>query len=201
MKNRPDFKISFLLLSFITVVLLFGIAACNTHKETDTTATESEVVENQNATTPSDVDTSNTMDAQFLVEAAEINLGEIALGQLAQKNTKNADVLALAKMMIEEHNKALDEVKGLADKKNITLPSTPPSDEESQALMPKKGKEFDKAFSDAMVNGHKKAIEEFEMASKNCKDEDIKGWASATLPTLHRHLEHSMECQKKTATL
>ena len=35
-----------------------------------------------------------------------------------------------------------------------------------------------------MVDGHKKAVKLFEDASKNCKDADLKAFATKTLPTL-----------------
>ncbi|MDB5229091.1 MAG: hypothetical protein JWN78_3284 [Bacteroidota bacterium] len=185
----------------IILMIIFVITSCNNKQnETDVTEqsakNETEVSQIQN----DDTDTSAVNDSQFLVDAAETNYHEIALGQVAQRNTKNGDILALAKMMIEEHTKSLGELKALADKKSITLPNSA-SPQEQTDLVKMKGKDFDKAYADEMVSGHKKAIEKFEMASKNCKDPDIKSWASATLPTLQKHLEHSMECQKKTASL
>ncbi len=63
--------------------------------------------------------TSNTNnDAQFLATAAEINMEEIQLGQLAQKNSKMGDVKELGKMMETDHSKALKELRDLASKKN-----------------------------------------------------------------------------------
>ena len=45
--------------------------------------------------------------SKILVNAAEINLEEIQLGQLAQKYSLNADVKSLGKMMETEHAKKL----------------------------------------------------------------------------------------------
>lgn len=201
MKNQPDFKMTFVYIAFLTATFVFGIAACN--NKTETTSTEEEVVEVQNESNLEHADTTKANDAQFLVEAANINHQEIAMGQLAQKNTKTPETLVLAKMMIEDHSKALDEVKALADKKSITVPSA--SSESGQSSFDKlsslKGKEFDKAYADEMVNGHKMAIEKFETVSKNSNDEEVKGFANSMLPKLRMHLEHSQECQKKTAPL
>lgn len=202
MKNQSIIKSKSAWLYFMPIMLMitFVTTSCNNKGSGETTeqsaTTETEVSQIQN----SDTDTMAVNDSQFLVDVAETNYKEIALGQLAQKNTKNGDILALAKMMIEEHTKAQGELKALADKKSITVPNSA-SGQEASTLSNLKGKDFDKAYADEMVTGHQKTIEKFEAVSKNSKDADIKAWASATLPTLNKHLEHSKECQKKTAAL
>jgi putative membrane protein len=40
-----------------------------------------------------------------------------------------------------------------------------------------------------MIDDHKKDIKEFEDASQNCKDADLKAFAVKTLPTLKMHLD------------
>jgi len=47
--------------------------------------------------------------AQFLVRAAEIDLEEIQVGQLAQKKSTMIDVQELGKMMETEHTKSLSD--------------------------------------------------------------------------------------------
>jgi putative membrane protein len=49
------------------------------------------------------------------------------------------------------------------------------------------GKEFDRAFANAMVEGHKEAIAKFETVSKG--NDDIAKFAQETLPTLRKHLK------------
>jgi putative membrane protein len=205
MKNQSNFRIAIINLIFMSAVFVFGMVACNTQKPAEdmstSATTETDVVENQNVSnTTSAADTGSANDARFLVEAAEINYQEINLGQLAQKNSKNADVLALAKMMISDHSKALDEVKALADKKSVTIPNSADAKGEAAGrLSALKGNEFDRAYCDEMVNGHQQAIDKFEAASKNGKDEDVKGWASKMIPSLQTHLQHSKDCQKKVS--
>ena len=48
-----------------------------------------------------------------------------------------------------------------------------------------------------MVNGHRDAIAMFEKVSTQSTDADVKGWAGAILPDLHKHLEHAIKCQNK----
>jgi len=138
-------------------------------------------------------------DAEFLSRAAEINLEEISLGQLAQKKSMMADVKNLGKMMQEAHTKSMKDLTVLAKTKMITIPKeeTYNSQNAYRDLNSKSEAEFDKAYCDAMVTGHKHAITMFEKASKESDDADIKKWAEETLPVLRMHLEHSVSCQEK----
>ena len=138
-------------------------------------------------------------DAQFLVDAAGINLEEIQLGQLAQEKSGNADVKALGKMMEEGHSKSQKEVIALAKKKLVTIPDSVTSKmgDAYSTLSAKTGSDFDKAYCEKMVDGHKKAIATFEKESAESRDGELKDWAAGMLPDLRMHLDHVFACQKK----
>jgi putative membrane protein len=138
-------------------------------------------------------------DVQFLSSAAKINMLEIKLGELAQTNSTMPDIKALGSMMQSDHSRLLTELKILASKKQIELPSAL-SEEENELynnLKSKTGIDFNKDYSQAMVNGHKDAIAKFENASTNAMDPDIMTWATSILPILRIHLDHSLACQDK----
>lgn len=143
--------------------------------------------------------TAKEKDAQFLVNAAEINLEEIELGQLAQQKSKNKLVTDLGKMMQEAHQTSMNDLTALAAKKVITIPNTATENakEAFKKLDEKSGKEFDNDYCKLMVDGHTKAISIFDKASTESNDADIKAWALATLPTLREHLDHAISCQKE----
>lgn len=145
-------------------------------------------------------DKTKEQDAQFMVDAAAISLEEIQLGQLAQSKASAADVKDLATMMVDEHTKALAELKTLAAKKMVTLPESVSNDglDAYNKLMEKSGTEFDKKYSEMMVDGHQKAIRKFESEANDEKaDMDVKDWANKMLPSLRTHLDHSMTCSEK----
>lgn len=131
-------------------------------------------------------------DADFAVAAANGGMAEVALGKLAQTKTTNAKVKEFADMMVADHGKANDELMALAKSKNITLPGTISNDKQKEMdeLNKKNSAEFDKAYVDAMVEGHKKTISLFEDESKNGKDPDLKAFVDKTLPTIKMHLQH-----------
>lgn len=138
-------------------------------------------------------------DAQFLVNAAEIHLKHIHLGQLAQSKGKSEHVKELSKKLERDHTESLTDLAEIAKSKNISIPSLPKdnSTDAYKNLSYKSGNDFDKAYSDMMVKGHKDAIETFEDASNDCTDEDIRKWAVISLPYLRKHLDHSIHSQKE----
>jgi len=131
-------------------------------------------------------------DAEFAVAAANGGMAEVAIAKLAQTKTKDAKVKAFADMMVTHHGKANDELMALAKAKNITLPTTVSNDKQKEmdGLAKKEGADFNKAYIDAMIDGHKKTIELFEYESTNAKDPDLKVFADKTLPTIKMHLKH-----------
>ena len=142
-------------------------------------------------------------DAQFLVNAAEINLEEIQLGQLAQQLGRTSQVKELGKMMVDAHTKSLSDLTALAKSKMITIPTSSTNDAKDayKKLNDKSGNDFDKAYADMMVSEHKDAISTFEKASTDSNDQDIKNWATSSLSGLRAHLDHSIDCQKKCNTI
>lgn len=132
-------------------------------------------------------------DSEYLVDIAEVNLAEIEIGKLAQQKSTNPEVKKFGKMLVDEHTKAAGEVSALAKSKNFTLPTslTEEGQEEYKKLNEKSGLDFDKKFADMMIDGHEKAIEKLQKATKDAKDEDIKLWASNNIAPLTAHLEHA----------
>jgi len=178
--------------SFIAFILL--ASSCNDGKKVEDSK---EVAEDHNE---AKFDNSKQeKDAQFLVNAAEINLEEIQLGKLAQQNGQSADIKKLGRMMEDSHTKSLNDLTALAKSKMMTIPSSPTDDalNAHKKLNESTGNDFDKAYADLMVNHHKDAIAAFEKASTDCNDIDIRNFASSTLPNLRTHLDHSMNYQKK----
>ncbi|HXD92329.1 MAG TPA: DUF4142 domain-containing protein [Bacteroidia bacterium] len=191
MKNTTQFKKEFFKLSLVAVTL-FG-ASCSSPKAEDT---KEVAIEHNEAKFDS---TNNEKDAKFLVNVAEINLEEIKLGQLAKQMGRTEDVKELGRMMDDAHSKCMNSLTALAATKSITIPTTPTDNTLSayKDLNNKSGADFDLAYCDMMVNGHKDAIVMFEKEAAESTDADIKQWATEILPELRMHLDHAMACQKE----
>lgn len=175
-------------------ILLVGLSACNGTKKT----TDSKDVAKEQNEAKFD-NSSNEKDAKFIVNAAEINLEEIKLGQLAQQKGMIEDIKGLGKTMEAQHTETLTDLTALAKQKVISIPTSPTENgmEAYKELNDKEPKYFDRAYCDKMVKAHKEAITLFEKASTECNDAEIKAWAVATLPHMRMHLDSALACQMK----
>lgn len=127
----------------------------------------------------------------FAVEAANGGMMEVAMGKLAQTNAASQRVKDYGAMLVKDHGEANEKLKELAKRKDIVLPDSLGSDAQKHVtdLGKKKGKDFDKAYMDMMVNDHNKDIDKFKKASTDAQDADLKNFAATTLPTLQKHLD------------
>jgi putative membrane protein len=135
--------------------------------------------------------TPSTTEASFLKKAAQGQQAEIALGQLAAQNASAPEVKQFGSKMIEDHQKASQEVKQLASKEGVKLPlhMSDKQKQKEQELSKLSGTEFDRAYMQYMLKDHKKEVKEFEQNAQQLQDQDVKQWASSTLPVLKQHLE------------
>jgi putative membrane protein len=130
-------------------------------------------------------------DIHFAECADRDGLMEVRLGELAQNNATNQDVKSEAKQMIDDHGKANEELKAIAVKKNISLPTSIGVKKQKgyDKLASLNGAKFDKKYVKCMVKAHKKAICLFKKESKRGNDPELKAWALAKIPTLQQHLQ------------
>jgi putative membrane protein len=66
-------------------------------------------------------------DKTFMRKAAKAGMMEVALGRVAMQNGQSDDVKSFGKRMVADHSKANDELKSIAAKKGVKLPSKEPS--------------------------------------------------------------------------
>jgi len=165
--------------------------ACNGPKDSKESADSANTAKADTAKKDSTASAVNKDDAKFAVTAANGGMAEVELGTLAQQKATNPKVKDFGAMMVSDHSKANEELKALAKAKGITLPTAIDTDEQKvkDDLSSKTGADFDKAYVSNMIDDHKKDIKEFEDASNNCKDADLKAFAAKTLPTLKMHLD------------
>lgn len=136
-------------------------------------------------------------DQEFVKDAAQGGMLEVKLGKLATEHAGNDAVKKFGQRMVDDHSKANKELKDLAAKKGITLPTS--LDQKHQTMIDKlskmNGADFDRAYMSAMVKDHQDDVAEFETEARNGKDADIKAWAAKTLPTLREHLKLAQATQ------
>jgi len=193
----------FMLLFAVAAGIAFTPSCSNDHSNADNKVSDDPKEAAEDHNDAKFTTNSSEKDAQFLVDAAEVNLAEISMGKLASTQGMTKEVRELGEMMNGSHQKAYDDLASLAKKKNITIPAAASDDYQKKynTLSEKRGSDFDKDFCDEMVAGHKDAIDKFERASKESTDPDIQTWAANMLPTLRTHLDHSMNCKEKVSAM
>ena len=127
---------------------------------------------------------------KFVTEAVQGGTTEVTLGQLAVEKAVDPEVRKFGERMVQDHQKANQELTDLITKKGAALPETTPKKEERtvEKLRGLTGADFDRAYVKAMVSDHKKDVKEFQKQAEKAEDPELKNWVTKTLPTLQEHL-------------
>jgi putative membrane protein len=141
-------------------------------------------------------------DASWVMKVAKGGMAEVELGKLAAEKGTSDQVKKFGQRMADDHGKANDELKTLAQQKNITLPADMDAKDKAlkDRLMKLSGAAFDRAYMREMVADHRKDIGEFKVESNSGKDAEIKAWAKKTLPTLEDHLKMAQDANRAVGT-
>jgi len=126
-------------------------------------------------------------DKTFMKKAAKGGTMEVAMGKMAAQSAQSDDVKSFGKRMVTDHSKANDELKSIAAKKGVKLPSKEPSEKWSS----------DKAYMDMMVKDHEKDLAEFQEEASTGTDPDVKKFAEDTAKVVQEHLDLAKQTQSK----
>ena len=126
-------------------------------------------------------------DKTFMKKAAKGGMMEVAMGQVAEQKAQSDDVKSFGKRMVTDHGKANDELKSIASKKGVQLPTKEHSVKWTS----------DKAYIDAMVQDHEKDLAEFKEEASSGSDPDLKKFADDTAKMVQEHLDLAKETQGK----
>jgi putative membrane protein len=124
----------------------------------------------------------------FVNKAAQAGMAEVELGKLAQRRGTDPAVKEFAGQMVKDHEKANAELRALAEKKKLDVPTALDGEHATvmHRLSAKPASEFDSEYSKQMVKAHDAAVTLFSDAAA-LRDKDLAAFAKATLPTLRNH--------------
>lgn len=131
-------------------------------------------------------------DQEFMAKAVEGGQFELEVAKLAAEKASDPAVKSFAQMLVDDHGAANDRLREIATSHNVALPAALPDEKkkELERLAQLSGAEFDREFVRiAGVKDHHHDIDEFEKASTQAQNPDVKNFAQSTLPTLKKHLE------------
>ncbi|MBO9635110.1 MAG: DUF4142 domain-containing protein [Chitinophagaceae bacterium] len=177
------------ILSLVAASLTVG---CNNNDHQQKHEESKEVAEDKNdAKFKTDSSENN---AQFVVDAANGNLTEIRLAELAKQKSTNKEIQEIAKTLYDDHTAALNDLKVLASNKSISIPAdvTDDTKQQLQKLTDEKPSSFDKDWTEKLMDKHQKTISDYEAALGTVTDADIKNWINTVLPKIRMHHDKLM---------
>jgi putative membrane protein len=135
----------------------------------------------------------------FIDEASSKGVAEIETARLALQKGQSAEVRQFAQQMINDHTAANNELKQIAQRKNLKVADEAELMNKAKAFILKQrdGESFDEAYANNQVVAHEQTIEVFREGSRS-QDADIKAFADKTLPKLEKHLQMARELQNRT---
>jgi len=138
-------------------------------------------------------------DREFLTEAARGASTEVQLGNLATQKATNDEVKRFGQRMATDHSQEGQTIRQMASNLKFILPQdmTPEQKTAVSKLEKLSGKSFDREYMKEMIADHEKVISEFERASTQATNPEIKQFATQSLPTLHDHLKQAREIASK----
>jgi len=183
---------------------LFTVLCINTgcnNSGSGTSSTDSATVKSDTGVSSAGTDTGSSArveknpstlskdDSTFVMKAANAGMTEVELGKIAQQNAASDKVKEFGQMMVKDHSAAGDQLKKIAQSRSINVPDSLSSESKKHIadMQKKKGKDFDKAYMDDMLDGHKAAVDKFQKGSSDLQDADLKNFASTTLATIQMH--------------
>nr|WP_295926752.1 DUF4142 domain-containing protein [uncultured Dyadobacter sp.] len=139
-------------------------------------------------------------DRTFMLNAADGGMFEVKAGELAvakgdsmnhMVHTDSMSVKSFGQSMITDHSKANDELKTLADRREVAIPATLSTAKQQKldSLSAASGAVFNRMYTTMMVSSHQETVSLFQSEANGGDDNELKTWASGKLPTLQHHLE------------
>ena len=141
-------------------------------------------------------------DQQFIDMAAQTDMIEAHLGQMAQDSASSDQVKQYAQMLMSDHTADYQQLKTLAAQANLTVPTAIDGDKYKAMIAPfekLKGAAFDKKYEQEMVAGHTKALGVYKKEADSAENPQVKSYASATQPVLEKHLSDAKDLSKPAA--
>lgn len=179
---------------------VFLAGACNDEGTAGDNDNDTLNVANNSNNNANDSTSLNAGDRDFISDQIEGDMAEIRIAQLAQQKATSAEIKQIAKTIETDHTATLNQMKDLASRKGLTVPTEEDNDGKDMwnNLNEKTGANFDREWTEKVMDKHDKAIKKFQDKTEdNNADADLKAWAAEVLPKLRMHHSQLMAFQNK----
>lgn len=139
-----------------------------------------------------------TTDQAFVNLAAQTDMTEAHLGQMAANQAASQDVKDYAQMLVTDHTNDYNQLTAVAQKAGLTVPTGIDAMHNKMiaSFEKLKGKAFDHRYIHEMVSGHETAIAAFNKEARDGQNADLKAYAQQDIATLEKHKAGAEKLEK-----
>jgi putative membrane protein len=140
---------------------------------------------------------------RFLQQSAQDDATEEAASQYALTNSNNPDVKAFARRVLAARSKANDEMRDLAAKLGITMPTYPTTNQAHalEQLRAASRARLDSAYALLMAEAHTQALARFRRAAQSSRiDPAVRHFAQTSLSVMQDSLQQANRLVASHAT-
>ncbi|MDQ0035032.1 putative membrane protein [Variovorax boronicumulans] len=130
--------------------------------------------------------------AQFAAIAGGNGMYEVQVSRLAMNRANSGPVQDYARMLVDHHTRANNELIALLRAKGIRPPDMIPRDKRVKLdrLSSVPARQFDRMYIQTVgIEDHEADIVVFDRASREVADPELRAFAQKTLPVLRSHLD------------
>jgi putative membrane protein len=140
-----------------------------------------------------------TQDKQFVMDASEGSMAEIAQSKVALRKSKNPDVKAYAQKMIDDHTKLRAAMAPFNQQMGVKTPQplNEEHQEEARKLASLSGKDFDKEYISAMDKDHHKTLTKFQNEIATTQDATLKTAVQQGATDVQEHTQMADDLSQK----
>lgn len=138
-------------------------------------------------------------DQQFVDFAAQTDMVEANLGQLAGNVAESQQVKDYGQTLVTDHTNDYQQLTAAAKQANLNVPTAIDAAQNKKMIDPfqkLKGAAFDKKYIHEMVAGHEQAIQVYKKESTGAQNDSIKTYAQTAIPVLEKHLSAAKDLEK-----
>jgi putative membrane protein len=185
----------------VMLIAAFLIQSCSSNERKDTSSDTTAIDSIRDSTVLNTSEHTHEVDANdettFLKAAAVGGLMEVEAANDAATRSKNSAVKEFAALMLKDHGKANQEVKMLASKLAVAIPTTLPEDHTKhlRELQRLNDHKFDQQYITMMLSDHAKTVKLFTEGQK-LANPSVKAFAAKTLPIIQAHYDKAVAIGK-----
>ena len=129
-------------------------------------------------------------DQNFINFAAQTDMVEANLGQLAQTAAGSQQVKDYAQMLVTDHTSDFNQLSGVARQAGLSVPSAIDAKHNKTigSFDKLQGDAFDRRYIEDMIAGHTKGIAIYRKEAAEAQTPALKSYAEHALPVLEKHL-------------